>query len=108
VTIGRSVSGTSYRIFDQREVAPDQLPAADQGAAPLRELGSAISFKIRARDAARPKQQLSVDEKSRIQALDRTQPGLPMKTGRCGTMTHGDTRHGTTTLCAALDVLEGR
>ena len=51
---------------------------------------------------------LSVDEKSQIQALDRTQPGLPMKQGRCGTMTHDYKRHGTTTLFAALDVLEGR
>ena len=50
---------------------------------------------------------LSVDEKSQIQALDRTQPGLPMKKGRAGTMTHDYKRHGTTTLFAALDVLEG-
>lgn len=51
---------------------------------------------------------LSVDEKSQIQALDRSQPGLPMKRGRAGTMTHDYKRHGTTTLFAALDVLEGR
>ena len=51
---------------------------------------------------------LSVDEKSQIQALDRTQPGLPRKTGRAGTMTHDYKRHGTTTLFAALNVLEGR
>lgn len=50
---------------------------------------------------------LSVDEKSQIQALDRTQPGLPLKRGRCGTMTHDYRRHGTTTLFAALDVLAG-
>src|SRR5689334_13770788 len=50
----------------------------------------------------------SVDEKSQIQALDRTQPGLPMKRGRCGTMTHDYKRHGTTMRFAALDVLEGR
>jgi transposase len=50
---------------------------------------------------------LCVDEKSQIQALDRTQPGLPMKTGRCGTMTHDYKRNGTTTLFAALEVLEG-
>ena len=49
---------------------------------------------------------LSVDEKSQIQALDRTQPGLPLKKGRCATMTHDYKRHGTTTLFAALDVLE--
>jgi transposase len=50
---------------------------------------------------------LSVDEKSQIQALDRTQPGLPMKRGRAGTMTHDYIRHGTTTLFAALNVLDG-
>jgi transposase len=51
---------------------------------------------------------LSIDEKSQIQALDRTQPGLPLKPGRCGTMTHDYKRHGTTTLFAALNVLDGR
>lgn len=50
---------------------------------------------------------LCVDEKSQIQALDRTQKGLPMKKGRCGTMTHDYKRHGTTTLFAALNVLDG-
>jgi transposase len=50
---------------------------------------------------------LSFDEKSQIQALDRTQPGLPMKKGRAGTMTHDYKRHGTTTLFAALNVLDG-
>lgn len=50
---------------------------------------------------------LCFDEKSQIQALDRTQPGLPLKKGRCGTMTHDYKRHGTTTLFAALNVLEG-
>jgi transposase len=51
---------------------------------------------------------LSVDEKSQIQALDRTQPGLPLKRGRAGTMTHDYKRNGTTTLFAALDVLDGK
>ena len=50
---------------------------------------------------------LSVDEKSQIQALDRTQPGLPMKEGRPATMTHDYVRHGTTTLLAALNILDG-
>ena len=50
---------------------------------------------------------LSVDEMSQIQALDRTQPGLPMKKGRAGTMTHDYKRNGTTTLFAALNVLDG-
>ena len=51
---------------------------------------------------------LCVDEKSQIQALDRTQPGLPLKKGRCGTMTHDYKRNGTTTLFAALEVLQGK
>jgi transposase len=50
---------------------------------------------------------LCLDEKSQIQALDRTQPGLPLKPGRCGTMTHDYKRHGTTTLFAALNTLDG-
>jgi transposase len=50
---------------------------------------------------------LCVDEKSQIQALDRTQPGLPLKRGRAATMTHDYKRHGTTTLFAALDVKSG-
>lgn len=51
---------------------------------------------------------LCADEKSQIQALDRTQPGLPMKRGRCGTMTHDYKRHGTTTLFAALNMATGK
>jgi len=51
---------------------------------------------------------LSVDEKSQIQALDRTQPGLPIKKGRAGTMTHDYKRNGTTTLFAALNMLDGK
>jgi transposase len=50
---------------------------------------------------------LCLDEKSQIQALDRTQPGLPLKKGRCGTMTHDYKRNGTTTLFAALSMLDG-
>jgi transposase len=51
---------------------------------------------------------LSIDEKSQIQALDRTQPGLPLKKGRAGTMTHDYKRNGTTTLFAALNMLDGK
>ncbi len=50
---------------------------------------------------------LSIDEKSQIQALDRSQPGLPLKPGKCATMTHDYKRNGTTTLFAALNVLDG-
>jgi transposase len=51
---------------------------------------------------------LCVDEKTQIQALDRTQPGLPLKKGRCGTMTHDYKRNGTTALFAALDIAQGK
>src|SRR5579862_916599 len=51
---------------------------------------------------------LCLDEKSQIQALNRTQPGLPLKKGRCGTMTHDYQRNGTTTLFAALNILNGK
>lgn len=51
---------------------------------------------------------LCSDEKSQIPALNRTQPGLPMKKGRCGTMTDDYKRHGTTTLLAALALLAGK
>ena len=51
---------------------------------------------------------LAIDEKSQIQALDRTQPGLPLKKGRAGTMTHDYKRNGTTTLFAALDIATGK
>lgn len=51
---------------------------------------------------------LSCDEKSQIQALDRTQPGLPIKKGRCGTMTHDYKRNGTTSLFAALNIADGK
>ena len=51
---------------------------------------------------------LCIDEKTQVQALDRTQPGLPMKKGRCGTMTHDYKRNGTTCLFAAMNVLEGK
>ena len=50
---------------------------------------------------------VSIDEKSQIQALDRTQPGLPIKPGKCGTMTHDYKRNGATTLFAALNILDG-
>ena len=50
---------------------------------------------------------VSIDEKSQIQTLDRTQPGLPLKPGKCGTMTHDYKRNGTTTLFAALNILDG-
>jgi transposase len=59
-------------------------------------------------DRPEPALVLSVDQKSQIQALDRIQPGLPMKRSRCGAMTHDYKRHGTTTPFATLGMLEGR
>ncbi|NJN71199.1 MAG: IS630 family transposase [Nitrospira sp.] len=50
---------------------------------------------------------ISADEKSQVQALDRTQPGLPLKRGRCGTITHDYKRNGTTTLFAAIEMSRG-
>ncbi len=58
-------------------------------------------------DAPQDSLVLSLDEKSQIQALDRTQPGLPWKKGRCGTLTHDYKRHGTTTLFAAMNIQDG-
>ena len=51
---------------------------------------------------------MSIDEKSQIDAFDRTRPGRPLKAGHCGTMTHDDKRHCTTTLLASLNVLDSR
>ena len=65
-----------------------------------RRLGETDRLRGRNRAPCRPT--------SQIQALDRTQPGLPLKPGRCGTMTHDYKRHGTTTLFAALNVLDGK
>ena len=63
------------------------------------------SFKL-SNDPRRDALVLSLDE-SQIQALDRSQPGLPWKKGRCGTMTHDYKRHGTTTLFTALNTQDG-
>src|SRR6266508_3897322 len=69
------------------------------------ELEDVVSLYLRPHDEAIV---LSVDEKCQIQALDRTQPGLPWKKGRCGTITHDYKRHGTTTLFAAMNVQDRR
>ena len=72
--------------------------------------GKRIELKSRHRALVRPYERavvLCMDEKSSVQALDRTQPSLPLKKGRAGTMTHDYKRHGTTTLLSALNVLTG-
>ena len=71
----------------------------------LEMLGDIVGLSLNPPDRALV---LCVDEKSHIPALDRTQPGVPMKKGRCGTMTHDYKRHGTTTLFAALSMLDGQ
>src|SRR5229473_4182651 len=84
------------------------LTAAECLAIAERKMGEAIGDRRHGKDPPDHAVVLSVDEKSQIQALDRTQPGLPMKKGRAGTVTHDYKRHGVTTLFAALNVLEGK
>ena len=103
--IGLAIS-TVQKIWRAHGLAPHrmrtfQLSRDPQFAAKVREV---VGLYV---DPPAPAVVLSVDEKSQIQALDRTQPGLPIKRGRAGTMTHDYIRHGTTTLFAALNVLDG-
>ena len=84
--------------------APVQLDAEDRSTLEMWARSATAPHRL----VSQAKALLCVDEKSRIQALDRTQPGLPMKPGRCGAMTHDYKRHGTTTLFAALNVLTGK
>lgn len=94
------------RIWEAHELQPHRLRSFKRSRDP--------NFEAKLRDVvglyADPPQHavvLSLDEKTQIQALDRTQPGLPLKRGKCATMTHDYKRNGTTTLFAALNVLEG-
>jgi transposase len=94
------------RIWDAHELQPHRIRSFKRSRDP--------NFEAKLRDIVGlyidPPQHavvLSLDEKTQIQALDRTQPGLPLKRGKCATMTHDYKRNGTTTLFAALDVLEG-
>src|ERR671929_172435 len=90
--------GAAYRRFRRRAFKLSKDP---QFAAKLRDI---VGLYV---DPPAHAVVLSVDEKPQIQALDRTQPGLPVKPGRCATMTHDYERNGTTTLFAALNVLDG-
>ena len=106
VAIGLAVS-TVQKLWHAHGLAPHRLRVFKlsrdpQFAAKLRDV---VGLYI---DPPAHSLVLSVDEKSQIQALDRTQPGLPIKRGRAGTMTHDYIRNGTTTLFAALNVLDGR
>jgi len=94
------------RIWEKHELQPHRLRSFKRSRDP--------DFEAKLRDVVGlyvdPPQHaviLSLDEKTQIQALDRTQPGLPLKRGKCATMTHDYKRNGTTTLFAALNVLEG-
>ena len=98
---------TVQRIWDGgRDSAPSRGDLPSCRRIPRSSRSSRMSWGCIS-ESARKGPFLSVDEKSQIQALDRTQPGLPMKKGRCSTLTHDYKRHGTTTLFAALSMLDG-
>jgi len=97
---------TVQRIWDAHDLQPHRLRSFKRSRDPefVAKLEDIVGLYV---DPPRHAVVLSVDEKSQIQALDRTQPGLPIKPGKAGTMTHDYIRHGTTTLFAALNVLDG-
>ena len=96
--------GSTHLAHPWSATAPDAPVQAVQRPALRRQLRDVVGLYV---DPPAHAIVLSVDEKSQIQALDRTQPGLPLKKGRAGTMTHDYERHGTTTLFAAMNVLDG-
>jgi transposase len=97
---------TVQRIWGAHELQPHRLRTFKRSSDPgfAAKLADVVGLFMR---PPRHAVMLSIDEKSQIQALDRTQPGLPIKPGKCGTMTHDYKRNGTTTLFAALNVLDG-
>ncbi len=97
---------TVARIWDAHGLAPHRIRTFKLSRDPrfVEKLTDVVGLYLNPPDKAIV---LCVDEKSQIQALDRTQPSLPMKRGRAGTMTHDYKRNGTTTLFAALDLLDG-
>jgi len=99
-------AATVQRIWDAHGLQPHRVRKFKLSRDPqfVEKLNDVVGLYLNPPDKALV---VCVDEKSQIQALDRTQPGLPMKKGRLGTMTHDYKRHGTTTLFAALNVLEG-
>ena len=103
----RKVSpATIQRIWDAHGLQPHRVETFKLSRDPqfVEKLTDIVGLYMNPPDKAAV---ICVDEKSQIQALDRTQPGLPIKPGRCGTMTHDYKRHGTTSLFAALNVLHG-
>jgi len=95
-----------HRIWQEAGLAPHRLRRFKLSTDPAfaEKLEDVVGLYV---DPPRHAIVLSLDEKSQVQALDRIQPGLPMKRGRARTMTHDDKRHGITTLFAALNVLDG-
>jgi transposase len=95
-----------YRIWQQHGLQPHRVETFKLSRDPqfVEKLRDVVGLYLDPPDKALV---LAVDEKSQIQALERTQPGLPLKRGRCGTLTHDYKRHGTTTLYAALCLLDG-
>jgi len=109
-TLGRAQSvskNTIHRIWQEHQLKPHLTRSFKLSRDPkfLEKLTDVIGVYLTPPQNAVV---LCVDEKSQIQALDRTQPGLPLKAGRCGTFTHDYKRNGTTTLFAALQMVEGR
>lgn len=98
---------TVNRIWQSHQIKPHRTKRFKLSKDPqfLEKLTDVVGLYLNPPDKALV---LCVDEKSQIQALDRTQPGLPLKKGRCGTMTHDYKRNGTTTLFAALEVAQGK
>jgi hypothetical protein len=100
-------AATVQRIWRAHQLQPHRLRTLKRSRAPgfAAKLADIVGFYV---DPSAHAVVLLLDEKSQIQALDRIQPGLPIKTGRCQTMTHDYKRHGTTTVFAALGVFDGR
>jgi len=98
---------TVNRIWQSHQIKPHRTKGFKLSRDPrfLEKLTDVVGLYLNPPDKALV---LCIDEKSQIQALDRTQPGLPLKKGRCGTMTHDYKRNGTTTLFAALEVAQGQ
>ena len=100
-------AATVRRIWRQHHLQPHRVKTFKLSRDPqfVAKLADVVGLYLNPPDKALV---LCVDEKSQIQALNRTQPGLPLKPGRCGTLTHDYQRNGTTTLFAALNLLDGK
>jgi transposase len=98
---------TVQRIWQSHKLQPHRIRTFKRSTDPefAAKLDDVVGLTM---DPPRHAVVMSIDEKSQIQALDRTQPKVPLKPGRCATMTHDYRRNGTTTLFAALNILEGK